>query len=351
MKYYKTATEYNCGIDLHSKQMYICLMDKEAGIKVWCNIKGNDFDYFLRRVEPYRHDLTVTCESTFNWYWLADACMDANIEFVLGHALYLHSVRGGKHKNDKEDSKELADCLRSNRLPPGYIYPREKRPARMLMRRRMKYVWTRSGLLAHSTNGLMVEGLDPVECGQRSRDRWRDALKERHNNEHWRLSVDCDAHMIKEYDRCIGRIERAIMAYAKQHMNQDLCLLRSVPGIGDVLAMTILYELDTVERFATPEDFSSYSRLVKGSVASAGQIMGLKGGKLGNPYLKWALMEAVVIMKRNAKVQKMGDRLEAKYGKQVGNAILANRLARAIYSMLSRKHPFDLDRFVTRRSK
>ena len=84
MKYYKTTTEYNCGIDLHSKQMYVCLMDKDADIKVWCNIKGNDFDFFLRRGEPYRHDLTVTCESTFNGYWLADACMDAGIEFVLG---------------------------------------------------------------------------------------------------------------------------------------------------------------------------------------------------------------------------------------------------------------------------
>jgi transposase len=326
-------------------------MDREADIKVWCNVRGNDFDYFLRRVEPYRHDLTVCCESTFNWYWLADACMDADIEFVLGHALYLSSVRGGKHKNDKEDSKELADCLRSNRLPPGYVYPREKRPARMLLRRRMKYVWMRSGHMAHSTNSLMVEGLDPVSCGQHNRDRWRDALKEQHRNDQWRLAVDCDAEMIKQYDRCIGRMERAIVAYAKEHMSQDLWLLRSVPGIGDVLGMTILYETDTVERFPSPEDFSSYCRLVKGSVSSAGQIKGLKGGKLGNPYLKWALMEAVTIMKRHERVKKMADRLEAKYGKQVGNAVLANRLARAIYSMLSSKQPFDLERFVTRRSK
>ena len=351
MKYYKTTTEYNCGIDLHSRQMYICLMDKEADIKVWCNIKGNDFDYFLKRVEPYRHDLTVCCESTFNWYWLADACMDADIEFVLGHALYLNSVRGGKHKNDKEDSKELADCLRSNRLPPGYIYPREKRPARMLCRRRMKYVWMRSGLLAHSTNSLMVEGLDPVQCGQHNRDRWRDALMDRHENEQWKLAIECDAHMVKEYDRCIGKLDWAIKAYAKEHMSQELWLLLSVPGIGEVLATVILYEIDTVERFAAPEDFSSYSRLVKGSVASAGQIKGLKGGKLGNPYLKWALMEAVVLMKRHGRVKKMADRLEAKYGKQVGNAVLANRLARAIYSMLERKQPLDIERFVTRRSK
>ena len=197
----------------------------------------------------------------------------------------------------------------------------------------------------------MVEGLDPVSCGQHNRDRWRDALKEQHRNDQWRLAVDCDAEMIKQYDRCIGRMERAIVAYAKEHMSQDLWLLRSVPGIGDVLGMTILYETDTVERFPAPEDFSSYCRLVKGSVSSAGQIKGLKGGKLGNPYLKWALMEAVTIMKRHERVKKMSDKLEAKYGKQVGNAVLANRLARAIYSMLSRKQPFDLNRFVTWRSK
>lgn len=197
----------------------------------------------------------------------------------------------------------------------------------------------------------MVEGLDPVQCGQHNRDRWRDALIDRHENEQWKLAIECDAHMVKEYDRCIGKLDWAIKAYAKEHMSQELWLLLSVPGIGEVLATVILYEIDTVERFAAPEDFSSYSRLVKGSVASAGQIKGLKGGKLGNPYLKWALMEAVVLMKRHGRVKKMADRLEAKYGKQVGNAVLANRLARAIYSMLERKQPFDIERFVTRRSK
>jgi hypothetical protein len=80
-------------------------MDREADIKVWCNVRGNDFDFFLRRVEPYRHDLTVCCESTFNWYWLADACMDADIEFVLGHALYLGSVRGASTRTIKRTAR------------------------------------------------------------------------------------------------------------------------------------------------------------------------------------------------------------------------------------------------------
>jgi len=102
MKYYKTDTEYNCGIDLHARQMYICVMDREGNILVHKNIKGNDFNFFLNLVAPYIHDLTVVCECCFNWYWLADACCDAGIEFVLGHALYLKHIHGGKNKNDTE---------------------------------------------------------------------------------------------------------------------------------------------------------------------------------------------------------------------------------------------------------
>ena len=106
MKYYKTNTEYNCGIDLHTKQMYICVMDREGNNLVHKNIKGNDFSFFLKLVAPYRHSLTVVCECCYNWYWLADACMDADIEFVLAHALYLKHIHGGKNKNDTEAKPE-----------------------------------------------------------------------------------------------------------------------------------------------------------------------------------------------------------------------------------------------------
>jgi hypothetical protein len=99
MKYYTSTTEFNCGIDLHARQMYACVMDRQGKKLVHMNIKGNDFGYFLKRVEPYRHDLTVVSECTFNGYWLADACFEANIEFVLAHALYLKHIHGGKMGN------------------------------------------------------------------------------------------------------------------------------------------------------------------------------------------------------------------------------------------------------------
>jgi hypothetical protein len=88
MKYYTSTTEFNCGIDLHGREMYVCLVDREGNKLVHTNIKGNDFGFFLKKVAPYRHSLTVCCECTFNWYWLSDACEDAGMIFVLAHALY-----------------------------------------------------------------------------------------------------------------------------------------------------------------------------------------------------------------------------------------------------------------------
>src|SRR5271157_3227279 len=148
MKYYTSTTEFNCGIDLHARQMYVCVMDRTGKKLVHTNIRNNDFAYFLKLVAPYRHDLTVCAECMFGWYWLADACADADIHFVLAHALYLKAIHGGKNKNDRIDSEKLAHLLRTNLIPPGYVYPAEKRPLRALLRQRLLYVWNRTELLS-----------------------------------------------------------------------------------------------------------------------------------------------------------------------------------------------------------
>src|SRR5690242_2957872 len=68
MKYYTSTTEFNCGIDLHARQMYVCVMDRQGKKLVHSNIRNNDFEYFLKLVAPYRHELTVCCECMFGWY-------------------------------------------------------------------------------------------------------------------------------------------------------------------------------------------------------------------------------------------------------------------------------------------
>ena len=347
MKYYTTTTEYNCGIDLHARQMYACVMDRQGSKLVHTNIQGNDFAYFLKRVEPYRHDLTVVCECTFNWYWLADACTAAGIKFVLAHALYAAHIHGGKNKNDRIDSEKLAHLLRTNLIPPAYVYPSEKRPIRALLRQRMSYVWSRSELLTHLSMNQTAQGVIPAPKGGHNRDVWEERILAQTPNPYHQVAVRCDMEAVRTYDRLITQLDGTIALHARQHQDRDYQVLLSVPGIGPVLGLTILYEIDTIERFPTVKDFVSYCRLVKGSVASAGRIKGLCGGKMGNAYLRWAFGEAAVICKRAHRLlSPYADRLVSRHGTFKGNAILANQIARAVYFMLKTGQAFDPERIV-----
>ncbi len=348
MKYYKTTTEYNCGIDLHARQMYICVMDRQGKILVHTNIRGNDFNFFLKKVAPYRHDLTVVAECIFNWYWLADACFEAEIPFVLAHALYLSHIHGGKNKNDRVDSEKLAHLLRSNLIPPSYIYPAARRPVRALSRQRMSYVWQRAALMGHLSMNQTAEGLVPAKKHTHNRDLWVEGILAQYEHPLHQLSARCDMDIIRAYDRQITTLDQEIIKQAKKLAGRDYHLLLTVPGIGKVLAMTLLFEIDTITRFPDVKDFLSYARLVKGSVASAGKIKGLCGGKMGNAYLRWAFGEAAVIAKRNHPLlTPYADRLINKRGKFKGNAILASKLARAVYFMLQNGTAFDPERVVS----
>ncbi|MEI6565026.1 MAG: IS110 family transposase [bacterium] len=347
MNYYTTTTEYNCGIDLHARQMYMCLMDRQGNKLVHTNIQGNDFAYFLTKVAPFKHDLTVVSECTFNWYWLADACEAAGIKFVLAHALYAAHIHGGKNKNDRIDSEKLAHLLRTNLIPPAYLYPAERRPIRALLRQRMSYVWHRAELMTHLSMNQTAQGFVPVLKGGHNRDVWQERILAQYTNPYHQLAARCDLDAIRVYDELIEKLDGTITFHARQYQSRDYNLLLSVPGIGPVLAMTILYEIDTITRFPTVKDFSSYCRLVKGSVASAGRIKGLTGGKMGNAYLRWAFGEAAVLCKRSHRlVSPYADRLVAKHGTFKGNAILAHQIARAVYYMLQSGQVFDAERLV-----
>jgi transposase len=176
MKYYTSTTQFNCGIDLHARQMYVCVMDRDGKKLVHTNIKNNDFAYFLKLVAPYRHDLTVCAECMFGWYWLADACADAGIHFVLAHALYLKAIHGGKNKNDRIDSEKITHLLRSNLIPPAYVYPAEKRPVRALLRQRTLYVWNRSELLARIRSHQLAHNRPALPQTRPNRAPWEAEL-------------------------------------------------------------------------------------------------------------------------------------------------------------------------------
>ncbi len=151
MEFASILKEFYCGVDLHAKTMYGCIMNAKGEVVFHRNIP-NDFALFSQIIKPYQESIAVGVESTFNWYWLADGCKEVGIPFFLGHALYMKAIHGGKKKNDRIDSKTIADLLRCNLFPLAYPYPREMRATRDLLRRRHRFVALRAEGYTHIQN-------------------------------------------------------------------------------------------------------------------------------------------------------------------------------------------------------
>src|SRR5919109_3250890 len=220
------------------------------------------------------------------------------------------------------------------------------RATRDLLRRRMHLVRKRAELLAHIQNTNSQYNLP--EMGKKIAYKAnRDGVAERFPEPAVQKSVEVDLALIDFYDQLLRDLELTIVRTAKQHDPQTLYRLQSVPGIGKILSLVLLYAIHDITRFPRVQDFVSYCRLVKCAKESAGKRYGTAGTKIGNAYLKWAFSEAVVLFLRaNPNGQKYLARLENKHGKGKALTVLAHKLARAVYYMLHRKTAFDMEKFL-----
>lgn len=151
MRFYTKQHQFYCGIDLHARTMYLCVLHQDGEILLHRNMPAGP-ETFLKAITPYRDDMVVAVECIFTWYWLADLCAQEGLPFVLGQALYMQAIHGGKAKNDKIDSQNIAVLLRGGMLPQAYVYPAEMRATRDLLRRRLHLTRKRAELLAHVQN-------------------------------------------------------------------------------------------------------------------------------------------------------------------------------------------------------
>jgi transposase len=345
MKFYTQQHKFYCGIDLHARTMYVCILNQAGETVLHRNMK-TDPALFLKVIAPYREDLVVAVECIFTWYWLADLCVQQGIPFVLGHALYMKAIHGGKAKNDKIDAHKIALLLRGGMMPQAYVYPAEMRATRDLLRRRMHLMHKRAELLSHIQNTNHQYNLP--EMGKKIAYKAnREGVAERFVETAVQKSIEVDLALIDHYDKLLSDIELYIVNTAKQHDVNAFYRLRSVPGIGKILALVILYEVQDIGRFPRVQDFVSYCRLVKCTKESAGKKYGTSGKKIGNAYLKWAFSEvAVLFLRNNPEGQKYLARLEKKHSKGKALTILAPRLARTVYHLLRREQAFDMNKFL-----
>lgn len=347
MEFIRATTKYVCGIDLHANVMYVCVMDQKGNVKFHHEIP-TDFERLLTHLKPYLPSVSIGVESTFNWYWLADNCSKHKITFYLGHALNMKLIHGSKVKNDRIDSKSLADLLRNGSFPPAYPYPERMRATRDLMRRRQKFSIMRAGFLRHMKTLLYQQGhMDLPAIHNSSFKVIKEKFLAYKIPKEIEPSMEYDLGMIEYIDKIIPKIEWNILDSARGHDNHSLALLRTLKGIGPVLSLTLLYEIHTVNRFPSVQKFSSYARVVKVERSSHGKNLGTKNSKIGNPYLHWAFSQIAVSAQRfYPSVEKYTDRLIKKYGSRKAYSLLAHKFAITIYYMLKNKCAFDVDKFV-----
>jgi len=346
MRFYTKQHKYYCGIDLHARTMFICILD-QAGEVLFHRNKKATAEAFLGVIEPYREDIVVGVECIFMWYWLADLCAREKIAFVLGHALYMKAIHGGKSKNDKIDSKKIAALLRGGTLPISYVYPRKMRSNRDLLRRRNYLKRKRAELLTHIQNTNCQYNLAGLPRGITSKCN-RQGVAEHFPDPSVSKSIEVDVQLLDFYDWLLADLEGYILRTAKEDNPKVLHLLHSIPGVGKILSLVFLYEIHDINRFARVQDFGSYCRLVKCPRESAGKRQGSTNKKIGNVHLKWAFSEAAVgLLRESQQAQSYHMRLVSKHGKGKALSILAHKLGRAVYFMLKRREAFDIEIFFS----
>jgi transposase len=344
VRYYTGRHKFTCGVDLHARTMFLCVLDERGYPLLEKNIK-TDPALFLKAIEPYREDVVVAVECMFTWYWLADLCSRENIPFVLGHALYMKAIHGGKAKNDRIDANKIAALLRGGLFPVAYVYPPKMRSTRDLLRRRMFLNRTRAALITHIKCTFAQYNLPEPEQ-KISRVANRDGIAELIPDPGARRNVALDIELLDFYDQTLTRLEQELTVIAKDHDPDAYFRIRTVPGIGKILSLVILYEIQDISRFPTVQDFASYCRLVKPAKESGGKRIGFGGAKIGNVHLKWAFSEAAVLFLRKNEAAKLyRTRLTRRHGKAKSLTILAHKIARAVYFILKRRTVYQPESF------
>lgn len=327
------------GIDLHANNSYLAVID-ETDELVDANRLPNTIEVVRRAFESHRQDLAgIAVESTFNWYWLVDGLEESGYTVHLVNTLAAQQYKGLKHTDDKTDARWLAHMLRLGILPTGWIYPKEKRAVRDLLRRRSQLVRQRTA------NRLGLRNVLERSCAKRLTGNGlkrvsQDDLCEWIDDPNVRLSMQASLAVIDTLSEQIDRIEKAV---AEQAVNDDSYrLLTSIKGVGPTLASTIQYETGDIDRFSAVSNYVSYCRLVRAERNSNQRVKGSGLRKNGNPYLSWAFHEAAHFAVRfQPDARRWYERKRSKTCPLVAIRALAHKLARAVYFMMRDQVPYE----------
>jgi transposase len=325
--------------------MYLVVLDAQGNTRFERNLPANP-DPFLAAIAPFLPDVVVACECVHSWYWLADLCATRRIPFFLGHALGMRAVHGSKTKSDPHDAHAIARLLKGGVLPLAYPYPKERRGLRDLLRARLRFVRLRARTYGHVHTVLRQLNLPPVSSDVKYKGK-RASIAEGVPDPHARRCVEADLELLDPLDALIRRLERDLEVAASEHYEKEMVILQSIPGVGKILSMTVLLEIDSIDRFDNRQQFCSYARLIAPPLESAGKKVGVGCRKQGNAWLKWAFSEAAVLSaQKDERIGKYLQKLRSKHAPGKALGMLAHKLGRAMFHMLKKGKVFDVERFL-----
>ena len=326
---------FYCGIDLSARTSHLCIIDEDVSVVVDKKVR-NELPRIIDLLEPYKDTLQTVVEATFNWYWLIDGLQEAGFDTTLAHTYGLFMITGAKVKTDRRDALSLAKLLKAGVIPAAYIYPKEHRSMRDLLRRRNRLVMLRAGEYGSLRRLLLRQGIL-----EHSRYDIKKTIEE--DIELWFQDPAIQVYArqllrrIGMYTEQINPLDKTIIKAAGQR--PDYRRITFVPGMGPILSATVLYEIGDVSRFGDARHFSSYCRLVPGVAQSGGSTRKGRGSKQGNHYLKWAFSQAALYAVRfypevKRCYEKHLRRHSGRARKIITYTIIGHKLALAVYAML-----------------
>ena len=330
------------GIDLHSNNSVIALLDEEDRV-VYQRRVPNDLQQVLGALAPFAEAIEgLVVESTYNWYWLVDGLMAAGYQVHLANTAAIVQYAGLKYSDDESDARWLAKLLRLGLLPEGYVYPKEERPVRDLLRKR-------SQLVRQHTSHL--QSVQNLLARNRGRSLSANEIKRLSYEEVDRLLPDAQLALavkgslavMHTLDGVIALLEKAVKA--RTRLRPAFRPLLTVSGVGQILGLTIMLETGAIERFAKVGNYASYCRCVGSKRISNGKKKGKGNTKNGNKYLAWAYIEAANFAVRyNPQIKRYYQRKCARTQPIVAIKAVAHKLARACYYILRDQVPFDVNK-------
>jgi transposase len=327
--------------------MDVCLLDQGGEVLVPRHMQ-TDSEACLQALAPYRQGLGVAVECMCTWDWLADLCADQGSACVLGHALSMQASHGGKATNDQIEAQKMAQLLRGGRRPQAYGYPATRRATRDLLRRRLPRTYNRAALLAPVQNTHRQSNLPALGKKIASKAN-RDGVAARCAAPAVPTSSEVALALITDDDARLGNVALSILKTARHHDANPRSLLPTVPGIGTILRLGLLYAIHDIHRFPRGQDCLASCRLVKCRKAAAGKRLGPSGAKSGNAHRTWAFSDAAVLCLRDhPAAQQYLARLEQNPDKGQAFTLRAQQLARAVSSRLKRQGACDTETFFQR---